>query len=68
MHPTAGNGFSGSAASPENLHHRPHELLLSGHKASQLGADDVIKAEQAVALQFYEKLSSRIRTPVAEQV
>jgi CPA2 family monovalent cation:H+ antiporter-2 len=38
-----------------------------GMKASQLGADDVIKAEQAVALQFYEKLSSRIRKPVAEQ-
>lgn len=32
-----------------------------GMKASQLGADDVIKAEQAVALQFYDKLSSRIR-------
>jgi CPA2 family monovalent cation:H+ antiporter-2 len=31
-----------------------------GMKASQLGADDVIKAEQAVALQFYEKLSRRI--------
>jgi CPA2 family monovalent cation:H+ antiporter-2 len=39
-----------------------------GMKASQLGADDVIKAEQAVALQFYEKLSSRIRKPVAERV
>jgi CPA2 family monovalent cation:H+ antiporter-2 len=32
-----------------------------GMRASQLGADDVIKAEQAVALQFYEKLSHRIR-------
>ena len=31
-----------------------------GMRASQLGADDVIKAEQAVALQFYEKLSFRI--------
>ncbi|MGB2986535.1 MAG: NAD(P)-binding protein [Phycisphaerae bacterium] len=32
-----------------------------GMKASQLGADDVIKAEQAVAFQFYDKLSRRIR-------
>lgn len=32
-----------------------------GMKASQLGADDVIKAEQAVAFQFYDKLSHRIR-------
>ena len=32
-----------------------------GMQASQLGADVVIKAEQAVALQFYEKLSERIR-------
>jgi CPA2 family monovalent cation:H+ antiporter-2 len=32
-----------------------------GMRASQLGADDVIKAEQAVALQFYDKLSQRIR-------
>ena len=32
-----------------------------GMKASQLGANDVIKAEQAVALQFYDKLSGRIR-------
>jgi len=32
-----------------------------GMKASQLGADEVIKAEQAVALQFYERLSRRIR-------
>jgi CPA2 family monovalent cation:H+ antiporter-2 len=37
-----------------------------GMKASQLGADEVIKAEQAVALQFYEKLSQRLRcTPSA---
>ncbi len=33
-----------------------------GMRASQLGADDVVKAEQAVALQFYDKLSRRIRT------
>ena len=32
-----------------------------GMKASQLGADDVIKAEQAVALQFYDRLSQQIR-------
>jgi CPA2 family monovalent cation:H+ antiporter-2 len=32
-----------------------------GMKAAQLGADEVIKAEQAVALQFYERLSRRIR-------
>ncbi|MHC4696908.1 MAG: NAD-binding protein [Planctomycetota bacterium] len=32
-----------------------------GMKASQLGADDVVKAEQAVALQFYDKLNRRIR-------
>jgi CPA2 family monovalent cation:H+ antiporter-2 len=31
-----------------------------GMKASQLGADDVVKAEQAVAVQFYDKLSRRI--------
>lgn len=31
-----------------------------GMRAAQLGADDVIKAEQAVALQFYERLSRRI--------
>lgn len=31
-----------------------------GMKASQLGADDVIKAEQAVALQFYDRLSRRL--------
>lgn len=34
-----------------------------GMKASQLGADDVIKAEQAVALQFYDRLSKRIGQP-----
>jgi hypothetical protein len=34
-------------------------------KASQLGADEVIKAEQAVALQFYDKLSRRLRQLVA---
>lgn len=31
-----------------------------GMKASQLGADDVIKAEQAVALQFYEKMRKHL--------
>jgi len=31
-----------------------------GMQASRLGADEVIKAEQAVALQFYDKLSRRI--------
>lgn len=31
-----------------------------GMKATQLGADDVIKAEQAVALQFYDRLSQRL--------
>jgi len=31
-----------------------------GMKASQLGADDVVKAEQAVALQFYDRLSRRL--------
>ena len=31
-----------------------------GIKASQLGADDVVKAEQAVALQFYERLQHRM--------
>ncbi len=35
-----------------------------GMQASQLGADDVIKAEQAVAFQFYDRLSRRLaRTP-----
>ena len=32
----------------------------SGLQASQLGADEVIKAEQAVALQFYERLRRRL--------
>lgn len=36
-----------------------------GMKASQLGADEVIKAEQAVALQFYDKLSRRLRQLIA---
>ena len=36
-----------------------------GMRASQLGADEVIKGEQAVALQFYERVSRRIREPVA---
>ena len=31
-----------------------------GMQASQLGADDVIMAEQAVALQFYDRLSRRL--------
>ena len=31
-----------------------------GMRASQLGADEVIKAEQAVALQFYDKLRQRL--------
>ena len=33
-----------------------------GMEASQLGADEVIKAEHAVAIQFYERLSRRIAT------
>lgn len=37
-----------------------------GMKASQLGADDVIKAEQAVALQFYDKLNRRLRQTADE--
>ena len=36
------------------------QYASKGMKAAQLGADDVIKAEQAVALQFYDKLSQRI--------
>lgn len=32
-----------------------------GMKASQLGADDVIKAEQAVAVQFYDRMEKRLR-------
>jgi len=36
-----------------------------GMEASQLGANDVIMAEQAVALQFYDRLSRRLwRIPV----
>lgn len=31
-----------------------------GMRASQLGADDVVKAEQAVALQFYERLNRHL--------
>ncbi len=37
-----------------------------GMRASQLGADDVIKAEQAVALQFYDRLSRRIHQMAGE--
>lgn len=36
------------------------QYASKGMKASQLGADAVIKAEQAVALQFYDKLSQHI--------
>ncbi|MFQ5414761.1 MAG: NAD-binding protein [Phycisphaerae bacterium] len=36
-----------------------------GMRASQLGADDVVKAEHAVALHFYECLSRRIRSRTA---
>jgi voltage-gated potassium channel Kch len=32
-----------------------------GLRAVQLGADDVVKAEQAVAIQFRERLSQHIR-------
>ena len=32
-----------------------------GMRATQLGADEVVKAEQAVALQFYERLHRRLR-------
>lgn len=32
-----------------------------GMRATQLGADDVIKAEQAVAWQFYDRVSRKIR-------
>ena len=35
----------------------------SGMRASQLGADEVIKAEQAVARQFYEMLLRKIAEP-----
>jgi Trk K+ transport system NAD-binding subunit len=37
-----------------------------GLEASQLGADAVIKAEQAVARQFYEMLQSKLRTEQEE--
>ena len=36
------------------------QYASKGMKAAQLGADDVVKAEQAVALQFFDKLSYRI--------
>ena len=39
-----------------------------GMRASQLGADEVIKAEQAVALQFYEKVRNKISQPQKEKV
>ena len=35
----------------------------SGMQASQLGADEVVKAEQVVARQFYEKLLRKIGEP-----
>jgi CPA2 family monovalent cation:H+ antiporter-2 len=38
-----------------------------GMRASQLGADDVIKAELAVAMQFYDLLRQRLSQPTAEQ-
>lgn len=37
-----------------------------GMRASQLGADEVVKAEQAVALLFYEKLRLRLASKVAK--
>lgn len=37
-----------------------------GMKCTQLGADEVIKAEQAVALQFYDRLSQRLRSSPRE--
>lgn len=37
-----------------------------GMHAAQLGADDVVKAEQAVALQFYERLSRRLGLQATE--
>lgn len=37
-----------------------------GMKAKQLGADEVIKAEQSVAVQFYERLSRRLRRTMAD--
>lgn len=39
-----------------------------GMRASQLGADDVIKAEQAVALQFYEKMRKHLFSLLTEKV
>lgn len=36
------------------------QYTSKGMKAAQLGADDVVKAEQAVALQFFDKLSQRL--------
>jgi CPA2 family monovalent cation:H+ antiporter-2 len=37
-----------------------------GMRARQLGADDVIKAEQAVAVQFYDRLSVRLGSVLAQ--
>ncbi len=37
-----------------------------GMRASQLGADDVVKAEQAVAVQFYDRLYSLLNRPAAQ--
>ena len=49
------------------LRQRPKMYIIArtnfssqGMKASQLGADDVIKAEQAVALQFYDRIARHI--------
>ena len=36
-----------------------------GMRASQLGADDVVKAEQAVAVQFYDRLHSLLNRAAA---
>ncbi len=36
------------------------QYASKGMKAAQLGANEVVKAEQAVALQFFDKLSQRI--------
>lgn len=35
-----------------------------GMRASQLGADEVVKAEQAVAVQFYDRLYSLLNRPI----
>lgn len=35
--------------------------MSQGMRASQLGADDVVKAEQAVARQFYDMLMSKLK-------